>query len=228
MGLFSTKEKLVSICIGKNTLSLHCIEKTKNNKFSLYATQQKSFDLPIIENLSITNLTLLKNIVINFLKDHQLKDSFALLSLGCPGIVERVISLSVEAPQEHHLQQDANPKPLAWDYMPLSYQRQTEKTLYYLCGIEREHIFHFQLLAILAGLNCIALVPQRIALLSACTYLFPDQSHRSSITNHATLQSYITYSIDTADLDTLFEQPIPDKKQLFESLGLYLLGNQNL
>lgn len=184
--------------------------------------------MPIMKNVTLFNSTYLKDEIQNFLKLFKIRQSYVLFSLVHPGILERVISLHVETPQEHHLQQDQNPKPLVWDYLSLGYNRKTGKTHYYICGITREQLFHYQLLALITGINCIGIIPQRAALLKASNFLYPDNPELGSIANHAALQNYLQYSLEKTSADKIFcnYAEYQDKKALFESLGLFFAGNQ--
>ncbi len=80
-----------------------------------------------MKNINLLNSTYLKNEIQNFLKLSNASQSYVVFSLVHPGIVERIISLHVETPQEHHLQQDQKPKQLIWDYLSLGYNRKTGK-----------------------------------------------------------------------------------------------------
>ena len=183
------------------------------------------FDLPVIKNLTLYNLTILSRAIKEFLKSYKKQTNYAVISLIPPGIHERIISLNIETPQQHHLQQEQN-KALIWDYLPIGYNRKTGKTQYYACGITREQLFQYQLLALKAQINCIGILPQRIALLKATTHFFPESLETAMITNHASLQNYIQYSCDNIAFDTIFENTHLDKKTLTEHVGLFLLGKE--
>ena len=149
------------------------------------AFQKIQLELPIIKNLTIHNMSRISSIIQDFFNNHTTNKAYTVLSLTQPGVIERVLNLSIETPQEQFLQQSDRPRPLVWDYVPLSHNRLTGKTNYYVCGMSRENLFQYQLLAIKAHINCIGIIPQRIALYTASKYFFPEAKEPSSIANNA-------------------------------------------
>lgn len=205
--------------------ALLCTTLTQaEKKIKVPSFELHTFKQPVIKNLAILSMSTLTALIKNYVQKNNLSGSYTLLSLAHPGIVERIITLNNEHPQEHHLQQSEHPQKLIWDFMNLEHKAGGKKT-YYLCGITREQLFHYQLLAIQAALPCIAIVPQRAALLKASNYLLANNVQ--PLSNHAMVQSYIDYAEQKLSQTTLIEIPHNiEKKQVLESLGLFLIGQE--
>jgi hypothetical protein len=223
--VIATKKPIVGISIGQQKIVCSSIVQHKpDHRFQLYAFHEAVFNRPIVENAVLLNITAIINIITSFLNNYRLKKSYVIMSIASPGLFERIIGLSVESPHHHHVINDAAHQALVWDYQPMSYHTAQEKTYYYICGIAREQLFCYQLLALKASLNCIAITPHRVALLKASNHLFPGLVQQTPITNHAILQSYIHHCINHVVIDDIFSNPQSDVITLIESLGLYFIG----
>ncbi len=226
---------IVGIAFDQNQITCSWIEQTSshNNKFKLKAYNVYPLHHYEYKQAYINNITLLKKHICSFLKQHNLQHSFITISLKGPGLSEKIISISTETPHENHLydtSKDADQKKLVWDYLLLSYNQNTRKYHYYLCGITREQLFQQQLLALMTSYNCITIIPHRASLLYACQHLYQSQWKTTTINNHASLQNFIHYCIDQCDVDALFTGAHAtnqkEKTYLLESLGLFLTGTK--
>ncbi len=228
MRIFARPPTFVTVTIGSKKIIFTASKSTKSTFFDILAYKEYPFEQQTISNLTIFLLSYVKKTFETFFTTHKLHHAYTLFSLVPPGIHERIIGLHSEKPQDHHMQQHGESrKKLILDYISLGYNQASEKTYYYVCGITREQLFQYQLLAMMLPLNCIAIIPQRFALLNASTHFFPESTAIGSITNHASLQNYLNYCLLSAN----FEKKIScaqslEKKVLMEIFGLLLLGKK--
>lgn len=224
--MFNKKKQYVGIAFDSTRITLSCITKPHPYKKNFHLMGYEKYPLYRSEykEARLYNITLLKKQINAFFKKYALENSFVSISLAGSGLTEKILSISTELPQEDN-------KKLVWDYMLIQYNQATRKYHYYLCGVTREQLFQYQLLALLTPYNCIKIIPQRVALLYACTHLFPHQQQTTPINNHASLQKFIHYCIDQCDITSLLagaELIDPQEKlYLVESFGLFLSGAGN-
>ncbi|MEX0940186.1 MAG: hypothetical protein WDZ41_02410 [Candidatus Babeliales bacterium] len=228
--MFSLREKrkhIISVHLNQNHLACYWLEKLKQNQFEVRAYQATILKRFEFKNLITFNSLFIKSTLQNFIKKHNLKKSDAVLSLGGPGFIEQIINLGTEIPQIYHLNCAKN-VPIFWDYQPMSYVKQSNKTYYYCCAITKELLFQQQLIALMVPITYTKILSQRISLLHACNYFFPDQLAHAVINNHASLQNSIRYCIDQWDVEShiinFTSSLIQYKQQLFEAIGAYLAG----
>lgn len=224
MRFFGKETYLVTVSIGPKKI-IFCSVNIKT-PFTIRALEEFEFSSPCISNLTIGNMTQIKKSLKSFFNTQKLLNAYTIFSLTASGLYERVISLNTEVPQVDHLQNNSA-KKMIWDYLPLGFNQSNGKTNYYACGITREQLFQYQLLAITTNVNCISIVPQRIALITASKYVNPEHIATSSITNHASLQNYLNYSLQQAHNQSMLQQYHDiEKKIIFETLGLVLIGKK--
>ncbi len=223
---FFRRPPLIGISIGSKQLTCSLIE-TNNNKtqFILKGFTHIPLDSFEYKNLTAFNITALKKHIAQFIKEQRIKYPYAVISFSGPGFMEKVINLATGVPTVEHL--NTASKNIVWDYQPIGYTRTTGKTHYYICGIPRENLLQHQLLAHMSDINCIQIIPQRIALLKALRFIFPDAWQTTTINNHASLQNFIDYYTDQCAIDSVLKGTSPatiNKQMYLESIGNHLSG----
>ncbi len=216
----------IGISIGSKQLTCSLVE-TNNNKKQFLLKGFSHIPLHSFEykNLTAFNITALAKHITQFIKEQRIKYPYAVISFSGQGFMEKVINLATGIPTVEHL--NTVSQNIVWDYQPIGYTRSTGKTHYYVCGIPRENLLQHQLLAHMSNLNCIQIIPQRVALLKALRFIFPDAWHTATINNHASLQNFIDYYIDQCTIDSVLKNISPtsiDKQTYLESIGNYLSG----
>jgi len=224
--LFKKKPTFVGIHLAPHQLMISIIETNTPKQFTLKSLHKVPFTNGEYKNGNIHNLTVIKNNINRFITQQNAQSAYAVLTFAGPGFIERVINLTTGLPTYEHL---ATTSTVVWDYQPIGHTRSTGKTHYYLCGIQREKLLQLQLLAHLSAINCIQIIPQRIAVLNALAQLFPEAWQTATINNHATLQNFIDYYTDQCDTNIIAtDQSVNDspigKELVVQALGIYLCG----
>jgi hypothetical protein len=226
--VISCNKKPIFLGINLDPKQLTCsiIEATPNKKrFKLTGLNTINLKNAEYKNITIFNITKIKEHIHNFITHHKVQTAYTVLSFSGPGFIEKVINLATGVPTYEHL---ATKNLVIWDYQPIGYTRSTGKTHYYVCGISREKLLQHQLLIHLSNINCIQIIPQHVAILKALATLFPEAWQTSTINNHATLQNFIDYYTDQYDTDALIKtmsiENALNKRTFIQAIGNFLCG----
>lgn len=152
----------VSIIINPHAIVCSWIQKTGSVSFELKAYNHTPLHHLESAQSILFNPTYISGRIITFLKTYNLNHAFVILGISGPTIVESIIELPIASPtpQDFHF---PKLRSLIWDYRylyPLDH-----RFAFYLCGISREHLAQYQLLAITTRTNIIGITTERMALL---------------------------------------------------------------
>src|SRR5579859_282419 len=162
---------IVGLNITSRTLTCSWIEvSNKKNDFpyELKAYKHILFEVHQKTSLTIYNPTRLKSLISTFLDLHDLHDACIVVALSGDGLNEKQIMLTRPTAD---LKQVEGPEPLLWHYYCLQENSPTNQTPWYSCGMRRELLFQYQLLAIMSGINLIQITTPTMALLKAYKFL---------------------------------------------------------
>ena len=166
-----TINNIVTLAFSPQYLAYAHIKKTNN---------QIPYSMINYKYIPLNNLELEKQIIFNptqigkqlhaLLSEQKLSDADIRISLSGPTIFETIVALSDKSIDELHGTQLKN---LVWEDMPVFQHAQSNQQIY-VCGISRELLFQYQLLAIKHKLNIRCITTSNLALLSAYHALLTD------------------------------------------------------
>ncbi len=227
------KNELVTITLSPQYITCSWIQPhNKRTPFALAAYQKTALDHLELEQSIIFNPTKIQQYINNFLEQYNLNNAFVACSCAGPGIREKIITLNIASPKPKDLT-SAGLKKIMWDYRYL-HPVHNNQFAFYVCGISRELLFQYKLLAIALGINLTTITTEFMALLHLYKYLYGNafrysqlaidmQKHNNKLEKnftHETIRRMLHISSDIT-LDLYQEAPF-----LLKSLGLLLTGEQ--
>lgn len=146
------------VCIAARENRLTCaIFQVQNNKrpeLSLHAFKELSFNNFELEHLIVFNPTRIGSSITAFMTEHKIKNKDIFMSIDLPAISETLTQLSDDKPSKEF-------EKLVWQSIPIE---ESDPSMHYRCGIRREILFQYQLLAARFGLNLACLTTRTAAL----------------------------------------------------------------
>jgi len=230
------KGQYISIGLSPTDLTCSWIEKKRkiSPQFHLNGYLRTPLHHLETENLRLFNPTRLQEYIRSFLTMHALKDPFVVISLKGPGVFEHWISFGSATPSEDRfLQTVPDLKNTLWDYRYL-YPTQDGKFMFYVCGIKRELLFQYQLLALSLRLNLIALTTEQMALLQLYKFSHTKQApqaqletdmrkHNNQLESSFHSQDITRHVMINPSLVSNLEKELP---YLLKTLGLHVLSQR--
>lgn len=217
---------LVTITLDKNITCSVLTRDTRTQKLICTYTQQ--FELPSLEviNGTLHNPTMLRTTICTFMQTTKTTDLPVMFGIGSAHTHEAYIMHTSAQAQPEDLASEQF-KKLVWNYHLLSAAENNEYR-YYLCGIERERLLQYQLLAVACNITCIGIIPQTIAQMRALEYTMPRASVQIPATNNSTVAHAVTQKLHQQSLNTLIQMPQAYEctydTEIVTSIGLYQLG----
>jgi len=224
-----------SVTISFSPCNLVCswFQENKDETYTLKAHQRIPLHNLELEKATIFNPSFLGKAITQFLHEYHLEDASVYASVKGPIIFEKIVSLPTSSPEPgdfRHLEL----KKQIWDYIYL-YPTATGQFSFYLCGIKRDLLFQYQLLAIKNKINLISLAPYTLSLLHLYKYLQGNQFRHSQLgcdlmnNQHQAEQLFTPEMIKqvvikdpTISIELDSEIPF-----LLDTLGLFVTRNQN-
>lgn len=145
----------------------------------------------------IYNPTALKNIIEQFLTTHNLHNSFIHLAINSPRCIERIVTLPHSSPVYTDFQLPEL-KKCSWNYHYL-YPFEHEFA-FYVCGLPRELIAQYKLLALTIPLNIIMLTTGHIALFTVYKKLFSSSFRQSQLAADMMQQNHSLHRYFTPEM----------------------------
>lgn len=146
----------------------------------IYVSQKNQLELKSYTRIAWENSSrALSHQLTDFVKRNKLHHSLLSVALSAPLIHEQFIRLSTASPQLQDLP-TLQLRKLLWDYRYL-HTLDDGQSLFYLCGIERSHIFSQQLLAHQSNLYLMNISSSYMALIQAYRALFGFAFRRSQL-----------------------------------------------
>ncbi len=204
---------IVGINITARTITCSWIEKTQDQAapYELKAYKHILLEVHPKTSLTIHNPTRLRSVINTFLELHDLKDACIVASLAGDGLTEKQIMLNRPTAE---LKSVEGTDPLLWHYYCLQEDNVGPQAPWYTCGMKRELLFQYQLLAMTAKINLIQITTPTMALLKAYKFLKGDNQRKTNIVDCLNLNGHIR-----------IRSP-HDHAAIVESFGLFLLGKQ--
>lgn len=234
------QNKWVSIEYEPAALTLSCIHTINTTTpYELVALQKIPLGNLELNGLIPYHQTAIMQSINQFLDTHNLKHAYVSCSLSGPTIFEKIIELPTASPNAEMCARAAQEqdtqvtfKHMNWDYQYLC-QQENACSSFYVCGIQRQHLFHYQLLAMRTRMNLSVMTTQQLALFRLYKQLH-GASFRSSqfaqdmrIHNND-LRSFFTPTLLNRMLRTNAHAITEhDVSHLSTLLGLYLLGQDS-
>lgn len=195
-----------------------------------------------LNNLELTSLiphntTLLTKSIRSFLKTHTLEHAYISCSLSGPILFEEIMDMPTASPNpsdfSSHLRTDTTYpalKKMNWDYQYL-YPKDETHYSFYVCGLQRHHLFQYQLLAIAADMNMVVMTSEKLALLRLYKQIYGiafrnSQLARDMITHDNNIAHFFTPDIiqRTLYIAPGLQHATTDGAHLSTLLGLFLVG----
>lgn len=139
------------ITLDDRALVCSIITQRSDNQYALIAYQRFTLTHHELVHLRIYNISTISNLITAFIKAHNAQHAFVSCALTGPGITETImqaheprLSATMLLPQ--------SPQPLIWNSC---YLYPTDHTLhtFYACGISRELLLQYQLLARMSNIT---------------------------------------------------------------------------
>jgi len=223
--------ELVTVSLTPQAINLCWITKEKNN------THTKAYKTILFKNLefeksTIFNLSKISATIKHFVSSNNIRKPLLALAVSGPNIIEKVITLSTSnpsdtdfnLPQQHNLQTQHS-------YLGPSIHNGFD---FYVCGIKRDALFQYNLLAIKAGLTPISITTQTAAHLQLYRQIKGNTFRQSQLTlDLARNNNDILHALDLKQIVQAYN--IPDLIQskckndytdIATNIGLFLIGNE--
>lgn len=184
------KNEYVSLILNADTISC-CWIKKESSSCSVLAQQTFDADIP---TRSMINQKQIQRHLSGFLAHHALENAFISLGISGSAIVEAIVELPTLSPKTTDFK-FPKLKKMIWDFRYL-YPKDNGMFVYYICGVSREALFQYQLLAINLSLNLITITTERMALFALYHHL-----HAQTFRHTKLAQDLI---INNNELDTFF------------------------
>jgi len=181
----------------------------------------------------IYNPTKLKHHIDTFLHTNKLHNSFVHVAFNSPQCIEKIITLPHSSPTTHDFQLPEL-KKCAWNYQ---YLYPTENQFaFYVCGLPRELLAQYKLLALSTPLNMIMLTTGHIALFTVYKQLFTSSFRQSQLANDMIKHNHSLHSYFSPEMmhrmTNINRNVVINMKQEFpyvaQSLGLILAQGSSL
>lgn len=165
------KNQAVNIILDDSSLTFSWIQSSINRQ-SHELMVYKSIPLPhnaVVQGI-MYNTSALRECISDFLHTYKLTDADITLAVNAPTINEQYTKSSTIEPNVQDL--GKHYAFMAWDYRYLCPAIDHDGFIMYTCGITREHIFHYQLCALMAHAKLVLLTSTTHAQLSLYHHIY--------------------------------------------------------
>lgn len=208
------RNHIVGITFDDDTMSCSWISPN-HDRLIVHAYYEVHLDRNELYNTRIFNHSRILHEITTFLNQHALNHSYVLFALSGSGLYETIV--------DHAAVQDSHNElsTLVWDTYDII------PTYYYRAGIAREILFAYQLLALKAQLNCLAITTLCQTLIAVHDYYRQPCSLPDGTLTSQTLQQELenTYHSLCSSMHVPPHLHI-ETRSLLSSVGLFLLGKK--
>lgn len=163
--------EIVGITYTHNALTCSWIRKAKqDNRAVLMAYRRTPCNAAIMHQSRLFNPTVIRSHIHSFMQAHSLTNACVLFSLSGQGIVEDFIRLRTQTPKQSDIALP-NFDKVVWDLHYL-YPDDDGYNIFYVCGMRRELVTQYTLLATSLNLNLIAITPQFMSYLYLYRHIY--------------------------------------------------------
>lgn len=175
------EQELCTVSFSPDSVTCSWIQKTDNSRalLALRAYKRYSLDNLELEHLTLFNPTTIKKHISSFLAEHNKTDAFIAFSLDGPAVAEQYIALPTSTPHRSDFGIAQN-SSVVWDYRYL-YPNDHGQFIFYVYMVPRSLILQYQLLAIAAQCNLVAITIKSMALLTTYQHIFGTAFRRSQL-----------------------------------------------
>jgi hypothetical protein len=226
--------EIVGIAYTPTTITCSWIKAVPSTSvYTLMAYRRTTLDPAIIHRSFLFNPTIIRQHIAAFIQAHNLTQAYVLFSLSGPGIIHDFIPQVTSQPQPHDISLTGLTKA-AWD-MQYLYQHDNGAYVFYICGMKRELIAQYALLAATTHLNLIAITTHFIPLLRVYYHTHGAAFRHTQLAADMQLSNNQLERIITADSIRRVLRIVPTNNFsldhelpfLINALGLFLLGSNN-
>lgn len=221
------RDEYVQLLFKPQSLTCSWIRKKSSTTYELCAYKQ--FLSNEAQGIShMFNPTYIKQSVRSFIYQHELEHAFISIALAGNNVVESIVELPFASPTR-----DQFPFPklhkLTWDFRYL-YPHDDARFAFYVGGINQSALLQYQLLAIAARLNVVAITPSRMAMLNVYQALYAQAFRHSHLARELQARNNQIQDLFTNDMlrRMLTIKPSVDvdvnkeREALITSLGLFI------
>jgi hypothetical protein len=223
-----TKQELVTVTIENEALSLSVLQRNKNNIFLCAYKKIPILNYEVVDGI-IYNIEFIKKSVCDFISIYKLHNPSLALCIHAEVLHEQFYKTT------HHDETEALSKlfhNMAWDEQYLCPSIDHDGFWHYACGMYREHLFHYSLLALELGYPLSLLTSYNIAYLFLYKYRYADCFRQSQLSLDLATCNFDPAALFSPDgvarcmgIKTGLTISWPDDyKTLGASLGLFLAG----
>jgi hypothetical protein len=231
----SNTHEIVSIGIRPESIVCSWITSTKKSRapYILRAYERMPIDTSVYNQGILFNFTTCTSFFKNFLEKHNITRAFITCSLSGSHITEFILDTHSASPATHEFPLQKLNK-LMWDYRYL-YPKEDARYALYACGISRQLLAQYQLLALSANLNLTLLTTEFMTHLEAYKHLYGKAFRRAQLARDMLTHDNRILSIFTQDTlrriltidPSLQLNSEHEKENLITALGLFLIGKSH-
>lgn len=234
-GLPQHDNQLVTITFQPQVMTCSLIKPSKHSApLALHAYKKITFQELELESLIVFNATKIKQHIIDFLDSCNARNAFVVCSLRGPKVFERFVPTTKSQPSLEDFALSAR-NHMLWDYR-FAYPADNGVWVFYVTGMPRTLLLQYQLLAINAQLNLLAVTSERMALLKLYEYQHGNAFRRSQLAiDMLRHHNMIEYLFDSDTLSrilyipsTLSHHRVEDAHHLLSACGLFVSHTGNL
>src|SRR3990172_3808264 len=172
---------LVSVSFSQNNLVCCWIQKVKEGVAPLTLRAYKHYPLNNLEleKLILFNPTIIKQHIVSFLQEHSLQNAFIIFCLDGSSVAEKFVAMSTSTPHRSDFG-IAVSSNILWEYRYV-YPNDHGQYVFYVYVVPRSLVLQYQLLAIAARCNLIAITTKTVAMLDVYKNIFGTAFRRSQL-----------------------------------------------
>ena len=224
------KNEVVTISLSPQNITCSHIRKSKEKKELPVLHAYRRIPLKHLEFAQAIpfNHTLLLDKINRFINDHNLQNADVVLAFSGPKIFEKIITLQNSAPSKSDFDLPEL-KNLTWNFLYLC-PSQRNGFDFFVCGMQPEHLFSYQLLALSCAATVTTITTGKFAHLHLYKHTKGSMFRQSELSLDLLHQRYDVNALIPAELikktiqlhkDTHIDSEL-EYTFLKESLGLFL------
>lgn len=226
-----SEPNLISVSLNPQYMCCSLIQREKDNIITIQAYKMILFKHLEFEKSIVFNFSKISNTIKTFIKTYNIKNPMLTFSISGPNIFEKIVTLSTSMPTKEDFKIPQINK-LNWQYSYLGPSVHGGFDFYF-CGITREALFQYNLIAIKSGIKPIVITTPKVSHIELYKYIKDNTFRQSQFAIDLAQNNYdILSTISPEHLSKYFliDRVIDIKQDKFKNiatmLGLFLMGRK--
>ena len=230
--------ELVTVALNPQSMVCSWIKKEKlqlkNNKnIRVKAYKKIIFKQLEFEKSVLFNLSKMSNHIKRFIRANNIKNPLLALSISGPTVFEKIITLSISTPSDEDFNlPQINTMTCKQCYLGPAIHGGFD---FYCCGIRREALFQYNLLAIKSGIKLVTITTKKASHIKLYKHMQGDKFRQGQLSLDLAQYNYDiqnTFTSDHISQQFDIQKEIANQLQkeytnLATNLGLFLIGSQS-